>query len=293
MSFKKILCPTDFSAGSQHAMSIAVRLAWEADAELVLLHAWHVPAAAYPAEEPLAPGLLQHLTDDARRGLDAAAQEATALGAKRVTSRLLNGVPWSAIVETLDEPEFDLAVMGTHGRTGVARFLLGSVAEKVVRHAPCSVLAVRPDGESRPFMHALCPVDFSDGARPSLDAAAELVRPGGAGITLLHVVEAPVPYAGDLPDPEFLRDLDRRSADALERMASQLRERVSVPVTVLPRIGWPGAEILAVIDRDPTIDLVVMGSHGRTGIKRVLLGSVAEKVVRHARCPVFVARNRA
>jgi nucleotide-binding universal stress UspA family protein len=91
---------------------------------------------------------------------------------------------------------------------------------------------------------------------------------------------------------DYAELLDRRSAELLDQWASQLRGKISVPVTTTARIGWPGAEILAALDRDSTVDLVVMGSHGRTGIKRVLLGSVAEKIVRHARCPVLVARRR-
>jgi nucleotide-binding universal stress UspA family protein len=292
MSFKKILCPVDFSAGSRQALAVAVRLASEADAELVLAHVWYVPAAMFPVEHPLPVQIVQQLNDDAQRALDLAVRDASALGAKRLTSTLLTGIPWSAIVDLPDDPEFDLVVIGTHGRTGLARILLGSVAEKVVRHAPCSVLVVRPDGEVRPFTHALCPIDFSGDARQALDLAAELVRPGGAGITLLHVIEAPVAYSGELPDPGIVRDLDRRSAEALEQWAAELRGKVSVPVAVQCRLGWAGAETLAAIDHDPTIDLVVMGSHGRTGIKRVLLGSVAEKVVRHARCPVLVGRRR-
>jgi len=293
MSFQKILCPTDFSAGAQHAMSVAIRLAWESDAELVLAHAWHVLQPAFPVGYLFPPAVLQQLADDAQRGLDAAVRDAAALGAKRVTSRLVNGVPWRSLVDLLDDPEFDLVVIGTHGRTGLSRILIGSVAEQVVRHAPCSVLAVHSDGESRPFTHVLCPVDFSDHARQALDAAAGLARPGGAGISLLHVIEAPVAYSGELPDPELRRELDRRSSELLDAWAAELRGKVPVPVTTLCRVGWAGAEILAALDRDPTIDLVVMGSHGRTGIPRVVLGSVAEKVVRHARCPVLVARRRA
>jgi nucleotide-binding universal stress UspA family protein len=293
MSTKKVLCPVDFSPGSQRAMQVAVRLAGEMDAELVLAHAWYVPASVYPSEEPLLPQLAESVSDEAARGLTDVVREAAALGASRVTWRLLHGVPWRAIVDALDDdPAIDLAVIGTHGRTGLSRFLLGSVAEKVVRHAPCSVLAVRPDGEVKPFTHVMVPVDFSAAARHAIDRAAELVRPGGAGITLLHVIEAPVSYSGELPDPELLRELDRRGAEYVDRAATELRSRVSVPVTTQSRVGWPGAETLAALERDPTIDVIVMGSHGRTGIKRVLLGSVAEKVVRHARCPVLVARKR-
>lgn len=294
MTFQRILCPIDFSAGSQHAMAVAVRLATEADAELVLAHAWYVAAPAFPMDYSFSPQLVQQLGDDAQRSLDAAVQEATALGAKRVSARLLSGVAWSAIGEVLDDPSFDLVVIGTHGRTGLSRILLGSVAEKIIRHAPCSVLAVHPsEGVRSSFTPALCPLDFSEDGQQVLDAAAGLVRPGGAGITLLHVLEAPVSYSGELPDPGLLRDLDARTAEHLESWAATLRGKVSVPVTARCRVGWPGAEILAALEHDASIDLVVVGSHGRTGIKRAFLGSVSEKVVRHARCPVLVARKRA
>jgi len=292
MGFQKILCPIDFSAGSQTAMSVAVRLAWESDAELVLVHAWHVPPPAIPVEYTFPPQTLELLRDDAQRGLDAAVRDAAALGAKRVSSLLLTAVPWRAIIDTLDDPTFDLVVIGTHGRTGVARILLGSVAEKVVRHAPCPVLTVHPDGESRPFLHVLCPVDFSDSSRLAVELAGGLVQPGGAGITLLHVVEAPVSYAGELRDPELVRDLDRRSAEHLEGWAAALRAKLAVPVRTVCRVGWAGAETIAAIEHDPTIDLVVVGSHGKTGLKRLVLGSVAEKIVRHARRPVLVAHPR-
>ena len=292
MGFQKILCPIDFSSGSQTAMSVAVRLAWESDAELILVHAWHVPTPAFPIEYTFPSQTLDLLREDAQRGLDAAVRDAAALGAKRVSSMLLTGVPWRAIIDALDDRTFDLVVIGTHGRTGVGRILLGSVTEKVVRHSPCPVLTVRPDSESRPFLHVLCPVDFSDSSRWAVDLAAQLVQPGGAGITLLHVVEAPVPYAGELRDPELVRELDRRSAEHLEAWAVALRAKVTVPVTISCRLGWAGAETIAAIERDSTIDLVAMGSHGRTGLGRLFLGSVAEKVVRHAWPPVLVAHRR-
>lgn len=294
MPFQKVLCPIDFSEGSRRAMAVAARVAAASNGELVLAHAWYVPAASFPMEEPVPSSLVEQLAVDAEASLGAAVREAESLGAPRVTGQLLNGVPWSAITDMLDaDAAFDLVVVGTHGRTGLARILLGSVAEKIVRHAPCSVLAVRPDSEPRSsFSHALVPVDFSDDSRAALDVAAGVVQPGGAGITLLHVVEAPVAYAGELPEPSFLGDLDRRAAEHLERWAAEVRGKTSAPVKTWSRVGWPGSETLAALDHDPTIDLVVMGTHGRTGIKRVLMGSVSEKVVRHARCPVLVARKR-
>ena len=83
-----------------------------------------------------------------------------------------------------------------------------------------------------------------------------------------------------------------RSSKLVDDAAARLRSTVTVPVATRIRIGHPGAETLALLDDDPTFDLVVMGSHGRTGVRRVLLGSVAEKIVRHAHCPVLVEHTR-
>lgn len=293
MAFTKIMCPVDFSPGSQQAMRTAVRIANERDAELVLVHSWYIPPAAFAGEYVYAADIVQTMTDDAQRALENAVGEARKLGAQRVTSKMLNGLPWQQIVEAAQrEPGGGLIVIGTHGRTGLSRVLMGSVAELVVRHAPCPVLTVRPGNEPTPYTHVLCPVDLSKPARDAMSLATELVKPGSAGITLVHVLELPVSYAGELPIPDFHRDLDARSAALLDRWTAELKAKVSVPVTQLTRIGRPGAQILALLDDDRTFDLVVMGSHGHTGLERMLLGSVAEKVVRHARCPVLVAHSR-
>jgi len=292
MAFKKILCPIDFSPGSQQAMRVAVRLATEADVELVLVHAFYMPPLALASEYALAPDLVQRMSVDAKHSLEAAVGEATSLGAKRVAAKFVDGLPWTMIVSALDDAAFDLVVIGTHGRTGLARILLGSVAEKVVRHAPCSVLTVRPDAEVKAFTSILCPVDFSASSRRAVDLAAEVVKPGGAGITLLHVLDVPVAFSGEPTVPEFTRNLDKHAAELLDTWAVQLRAKVAVPVTIRSRIGTPGAQTLALLDNEPNVDLVVMGSRGRTGITRALLGSVAEKIVRHAKCPVLVARIR-
>lgn len=292
MAFKKILCPIDFSPGSSQAMRTAVRLAIEHDAELVLAHSWFLPPATFAGEYVYAADIVQQLSDDAKHCLEAAVAEAGKLGVRHVTSRLLSGVPWQQIIDAARrEPDLGLIVIGTHGRTGLTRVLLGSVAELVVRHAPCPVLTVRPHNEPAPFGHVLCPVDLSRPARDAIHLAAEFAQPSGAGITLLHVLELPVSYSGKLPVPDFHRDLDARSAALLDRWTTDLKAKVSVPVTQLTRIGRPGAQILAVLEDDHTFDLVVMGSHGHTGIARMLLGSVAEKVVRHARCPVLVGHG--
>lgn len=296
---KKILCPIDFSPGSQHAMHVAVRIANERDAELVLAHVWYIPplafAGARPFPEPrMFPGeTLELMRKDAERGLTNALRDATELGAKRVTTQFLSGAPWLEIVKMLEgNATYDLVVMGTHGRTGLKRLLLGSVAGQVVRHAPCPVLAVRERSENKPFHHVLCPIDFSESSRHALALAGELAAANGSGIMLMHVIEATAGYWIEPPLPDYADSIVKRGTGAIENWAADFLAKVSVPVATRVEIGYPGAAILTALEDDPTFDLVVMGSHGRTGIKRVLLGSVAEKVVRHAPCPVLVARAR-
>ena len=125
-------------------MRTAVQLARESGGSLTLLHVWHFPAYAFAAEAPIPDNLIQELAADAERTLVDWAREAMALGAARLSTSLVEGVPWDRIVSELGrDPAYDLAVLGTHGRTGLKHVLLGSVAEKVVRHAPCPVLVVR------------------------------------------------------------------------------------------------------------------------------------------------------
>jgi nucleotide-binding universal stress UspA family protein len=156
MAFRKILCPVDFSLGSQQAMLLAVRLANESEAELVVAHVWYLPPLPYTVEPVFPPDTHQAMIDDADRGLAAAAAEASRLGAKRVTTRCLTGVPWDQIVALLrSDAAFRLVVMGTHGRTGLDRVLMGSVTEQVIRHAPCPVLAVPARGQVSAFRHVL------------------------------------------------------------------------------------------------------------------------------------------
>lgn len=149
MTTHKILCALDFSPGSQPALRMASRLAHEHRAELVLMHVWYVPQTGL-GDFPFPRGIAERIVGQATQSLDAAVQEARAAGVTTVTSQLIQGVPGWTIVDTATrDPAIDLVVVGTHGRTGLARALIGSVAEYVVRHAPCAVVVARPDHEDR------------------------------------------------------------------------------------------------------------------------------------------------
>ena len=141
MSFKKILVAIDFSPPSGEAMRVAARLAAESGGALTIAHVWQLPMLG--AELPMPSDIVQTMIDDAQKGLRNWTAEATKLVGREVTSAFVTGVPWYDLVKLLGREHFDLAVVGTHGRTGLKHVLLGSVAEKVVRHAPCAVLVVR------------------------------------------------------------------------------------------------------------------------------------------------------
>jgi len=269
MTPRRILCPIDFSPGSEHAQRIAIRLAHEANVPLAFVHAWSVPSDSLLAN-----------VDAVERGLTDALDEARRAGVTHIKAQLISGPAAERILELAEST--DLIVMGTHGHTGLSRLLLGSVAEKVVRHARCSVLVARRHVESPGFHHILVPVDFSDCSRRALEEAGELARRSGAAVTLLHVIDPPGVYGPD--------DDDLQSTGRLDDWGDLIEARTATQVTRLMRTGNPAPQVLSTAAEDPSVDLIIVGSHGRTGLQRMLIGSVAEKVLRHATRPVMVAR---
>lgn len=262
MSFRQILCPIDFSPRSMYALRTAAQLAVRDDASLVLLHVVSFPAIAYGVETPLPGVALAAQFDVGEERLAEARDEAHHLGATDVATLIERGDAADTIIAALSAGTYDLCVVGTHGRTGFARVALGSVAEKVIRHAPCPVLAARAGQEMH---HILCPVDFSPSSERAAELAARLVDLGGT-VTLLHI-----------------REPDARSSDSarlLEQWGDRLRASGVTSVLLESRVGHPASQILNEIDADPSIGLVVMGSHGR-----------AEKITRRARCSALVVHD--
>ncbi|MEP6860366.1 MAG: universal stress protein [Deltaproteobacteria bacterium] len=292
MSFRKILCPIDFSAGSRKAMVLAARLAKIHGSELVVAHSWFLPPGSVAGEFVYPVELVKGQVEDNDRALALAVEEVRSLGVPRVSSRMSDGEPWVKIVELAQaDPEIDLIVIGTHGRTGIGRMFLGSVTEMVVRHAPCSVLAIPRDGECPPFERILCPVDFSESSRLALDLALELEPVPDRTVTLLHIIEPPRIYAGE-SGIDVHPGLGGGSQKLLETWGAAAIAKQPAKLTAFVRIGRPGTQVLAVLGEEKAFDLVAVGSHGRTGLQRMFLGSVAERVVRHAARPVLVARSR-
>ena len=149
MSWNKILCAVDFSTNARDALQVAAEAAVASNGELIIAHAWTPPVYFMGETVGLPASLLSDIVATAQRELAAWKDEAEAFGAKRVSTVFLTGAPWHEVIGVAKrDPAIDLIVTGTHGRTGLKHALLGSVAEKIVRHSPCAVLVARPRQDS-------------------------------------------------------------------------------------------------------------------------------------------------
>lgn len=140
---RKILCAVDFSSQARAAVAAAADLAQRYDAALTLVHVFQLPATLMPEGMLLSAGMVGEHFQAVNGLLDDEKRDAERRGAKAVDTVLVDGIPWREIVVRAKEGGFDLIVVGTHGRTGIGHVLLGSVAERVVRHAHCPVFVVR------------------------------------------------------------------------------------------------------------------------------------------------------
>lgn len=295
-TLRRILVPTDFSPCAEQALAHAAFLARQYDAAIHLVHVVPVapgyPLAGVQATETKDAGeverRLRDLVDDHDLG---------DLDVRCHAERGEEGVG-RVLLETAANVDADLIVLGTHGRRGVRRLFLGSEAEEVIRGADRPVLAVRqldPSAEPSAIHRVLVPVDLSEHSTRALAHAVELARRYDAHLHLLHVVqplpdyELPGIYQSSLPPRTDVTDALTDSAH--EELAG-LTEQIDLPagrVRADVQHGDPASVIVDTAAEDD-IDLIVLASHGRTGLERFLMGSVAEKTIRSAPCPVFVVK---
>lgn len=284
----RVLFATDGSKCAEHARRHAFHLADHFDAAVHVIRVEEREVELYDTIEICESDLLAELHTPHTH-------ETTLVAEPRVQERRV-AYPSAAegILQYAEEHDMNLIVLGTHGRRGVRRLVLGSVAEEVVRRAPRPVVTVGR-GANPPEMlkggHLLIPVDFSEYQARLLAHAREIALVYGMRVTLLHVVETtgvPDVYglSSEAPEPDERTD---RTKTMLEKEASNLREH-DLEVGVKVRNGYPAAETLDVAE-ELDVDFLAIATHGRRGLDRVLMGSVAEKVIRQAPCPVFTVKS--
>jgi nucleotide-binding universal stress UspA family protein len=295
LNLDTILFPTDFSDVAEGAFAHAAHLALQYNATI---HVFNVVGP--DADESANPMAFLPVEPAEGTPNDEAVQhvEVQTVTQERGTVPVVyaqtdSDSPPDAIVDRAEEQDIDLVVMGTRGRRGMDRLLSGSVSEEVVRRAPCPVFTVlaREDGAGPEIGRVLAPVDLSDQSELVMNHAAALSESYSAPLDLLHVVEEaayPNVYGLDPLTPSAPNVQDR-AREALESLASTLDLRTD-PVNVHVLAGNAARDIVEFAE-EHAADLIVMATHGRTGLERFLIGSVAEKVVRRAPCPVFTLKS--
>lgn len=297
---QKILLPTDFSASADQALAHALYLAHKYDAELHMLHVIvlheddpHNPAHHFPDRELIHQKLQQLARDHMSASFQA--QDVEDLVIHQVQRREISAAP--AIVAYAEEEDVDLIIMGTHGRRGIRHLLVGSVTEEVVRTAPCAVLSVRGTGAPRPLsatQHVLAPIDFSKSSQEALLVARNVAANYEADLQLLHVIEETLHPAfynmGVMSIRDLQPDIEERTRKALEQAFARTQGR-EVRTEYFTVEGHAAREIVRFADEHDT-DIIVIATHGLTGVEHFMLGSVTEKIVRRAPCPVLVIKTK-
>ena len=290
-----MLVPIDLSEESYRALEFALPLAKRFGATV---HVVHVYEGAHQSSSIATSPALWSDVEIARR----LAEKVQRISGTRPLTKdchIRTGKPFQEINATAEELKADLIVIATHGHSGFKHLTLGSTTEKIIRHAPCPVLVVR-EATRGPIKTAaegivlekiLVPVDFSECSREAARYASVFATQVGADLLFMHVVHQSDYIAAEGnavgPDwPQLVETAVREAEDTLDKM-----------VNFLPLVGISGETQVIVgapIDKlteetvRPDVDMVIMSTHGYTGLRHVLLGSVTEQLVRRANCPVLV-----
>lgn len=300
---KHILLPLDGSPLAEGALPFAARLARALDAGLTLVRVPDAIVAPTPGMEAVTP--LALCTPEARAAAEdylakVAAQESLAgLDLRRLTP---DPPVVAGLMEALQQSAADLLVMTSHGYSGFKRLILGSVTDEMVRHAACDVVVVPAGNHLKPTIGTIAvPLDGSPLAEAALPHAAHLARALGARLHLMQIPQVPVqpvgyaaPGAGLDWVPELVAEATRDAQAYLEAKAAELRAQ---GVTVTAQQEPLGIEGVAggILDaaREQQADLLLLTSHGRGGLRRMVLGSVTDALLRKAALPIWVVRPQA
>lgn len=304
IDIRHILCPIDFSEYSHRALDHALAIARWYEATVTVLHVFSpVPAVAFsPGPVILEPTVFtpvgrEQLVSETKAFIDKEAARGISIEAV-----VRAGTPAAKIVDEAISINADLLVIGTHGRSGFDRLLLGSVAERVLRMASCPVMTVPgllPNAiPAAPVLYKriLCPVDFSASSLHALKYATSMAQQTDGQLTVVHVVEHEFENTGDAASVversgmtigEFLEEREARLCRRLQELAAGAPEFCKVES--LLSYGKPWREVLS-IAAERQSDLIVMGAQGRGTADRFFFGSTTQHVAREAPCPVLTLR---
>jgi nucleotide-binding universal stress UspA family protein len=287
-----IVCGTDFSATATEAVNVAAAMARRLETTLVLVHVDQLQGSL-----PSDPFLLEDAISERRRELDCEANRLRDLGTK-VEEKFLSGSAFDELVTAATEVRGRLIVLGAVGHSLARRLLVGSVAERTAEASPIPTLVVRPGGKLLSWIrgkHALkilAGYDFSAASDAALDWVNQLREIGKFQATVLYTNWPPdearrLGYEGPLPLAVNPREIQRNLEHELEKRVAAFLSKQEATAVVEPGWGTPEGYLFEMASRQK-IDLLVVGTHQRRGLGRVLLGSVSRAVLHHAKMSVAV-----
>ncbi len=289
MKIKKILVPVDFSKLSTKALEIAEKMAGLFDSRITPVHV-HIPITEM--DEPYALGMSSSVYQDLDKIEKNLTDRLEEISREHVDESLLNdpiiafGNPAQSITDLSEE--YDLLVMTSHGRTGFSRFLLGSVAEKVLRLSSCPVLVVEEESEIGDLERILVTTDFSENSAIAFPLTVEISRRAGSKIHLLHILSYEQFKKGETD--MSIEDLRK---ERLKLVANKYFQDVknNISWSVAPSEESPHEAILNHV-KENSYQLIIMATVGRTGIKHLMMGSTTTNVVRHVKTAVLSINPR-
>ncbi|MGM0716664.1 MAG: universal stress protein [Halobacteriota archaeon] len=288
--YDDILVPTDGSSEAENAIARALDLARTSDATIHVLHVIGPDVPSVDADSTENEEFRQQSEKRAREATVRIQERATKLGIDAVRA-VHEGTPYRAILEYIDENDIDLAVMGTHGRTGGERTRLGSTTQRVITLAEIPVMAVRlaedgavPESGYGMYDHVMIPTDGSDAAERAADHALSIAERYGADVHVVYIVDTTTYGFADAPR-SIVGLLKRGGQNAVEEIAAEARD-LKLPVTTDILRGVPHEEILEYAS-GVDADVIAMGTRGRTADTDRLLGSTTARVFRRSEIPVL------
>jgi nucleotide-binding universal stress UspA family protein len=295
-TFHRLLCPIDFSEISRRGLVHALAIARQQDCRITVLHVQSAFALAAEVEAGLYVSVLPS-AQDAVVDFVAKTVHDEPHDIRMVST---TGDVVEAIIDQAGRESSDLIIMGTHGRSGISRVLLGSVTERVIREVRCPVMTIPAiagtpaNGEPELFDPILCPLDFSRSCRKALKLALSIREQADARLILLHVLPGPTFAGGTLPLPvvaEINADAAEWRREALAALEQGLPEdaRSRGGHKALVQSGRPSETILRIAQEEHA-GLIVMGVQSRGTIDRLLFGSTTREVIHAAQCPVLSIR---
>jgi len=298
IKIKKILIPTDFSRCAEQAFTHAIYFAEKYQSELHILNVNTLfeEYAEFTSNISSANDIRKMAEDSINKQINKMVDNVALENLEIIKCQKRGISAATTILEYSLDNDIDLIVMGTHGRRGLGHLFLGSVAEEVVRFSTCPVFTIREEDEPKPieqFKNILVPIDFSDRSYISIKYAKEIAKLYNSKLQLLHVIEDAFPpiysLLGNMSIYNLVPDIVAKTKERLEVVFNETNESNLKHENYIVN-GHAAKDILNFAKTHNT-NLIVIATHGLTGIEHFLIGSVAEKVVRMAPCPVFTTKS--